>query len=57
MSGYRKKSPAADLHAARLFVKAESENNRASGLESFLDQTFNGCAILGFSVGATAGEK
>ena len=35
------------MEAARLFVKAESENNGASGLESFLEQSFDGYAMWG----------
>lgn len=30
------------MKAARLFVKAESENNGASGLKPFLEKSFNG---------------
>ena len=37
----------ADLQAARLFVKAEGENDSTSRLESLFEQTFNGCAVFG----------
>jgi hypothetical protein len=38
------------LQAGGLFIKAESENDGASGLEFFLEQGFNRCAVVGLAL-------
>jgi len=47
----------ADLQAARLFVKAEGENDSTRRLESFSEQTFDGCAILGSALAPLQGRN
>ena len=47
----------ADLQAGRLFIKAEGENDSASRLEPFFDQTFDGCAVFGVGLSTAAGKK
>jgi len=50
-------SCAADLQAARLLIKAEGENDGTSRLESFSEQAFDGCAVLGVGLSTAAEEK